>query len=684
MKIELLKLGVCAALFVAAPVNAQQIATWTNATPGGVPTIPTISGGPWTLAQGGPYTPASNTGTTTSGGPVSGTTPYCNAGTPIVNSPSTVNPMQPYYVPQVTGRGQLLQGYFDYRPRNVNEAAVAATSSDGGNTWTFQQQIENLTTACPATDTNSSGNDDGLGHPSTLSFGGAGFFYLLDRRNRHVDFDGLIVHTLTPKTGAPFNGLPANIEAGNIPPTSETIARWDFKNYASGTLTNSPAPSIGTGTATSLGMTNSYSYVTGSHTYTGSVTSDDLTVTTGGTDPSASALAWRIRGTSGDNGPNTGNGWNTAAPQYTQGAQFMVSTAGYYNIVFEYDWYTTAQGVRNLQAQYTTDGSTWTNVGPLQVAQSGGGYSNQITINFPALGISSVNNNSNFGVRLVSAYDPIYTGPGAPTYTAATLGTNSPVPINNTSGNWRFDEINVLGTASANTTVPVAPRTVGLIDPDGIVAQVPNVFPLKILYLDKTLNADLAFPAAQQCGLSSNGGAANHDTTSVRVATSTDGTHWTDQGAVTGLNDPTTVSLHSVRYVAPNGSLVKLPNGNWGLFFGAGNCLDGDSDAFHAILYAESSNLTNWTVYNGIDNPIASVANTTDSATNATIPLNTPVLGATQIWFTGRVYNPQATWASSNTLNLTFAGYDAAYSADISNYRTIGHAVLSTSTTTLQ
>jgi hypothetical protein len=32
-------------------------------------------------------------------------------------------------------------------------------------------------------------------------------------------------------------------------------------------------------------------------------------------------------------------------------------------------------------------------------------------------------------------------------------------------------------------------------------------------------------------------------------------------------------------------------------------------------------------------------------------------------------------------VNLTFAGYDATYSADISDYRTIGHAVLSTTTT---
>lgn len=111
--------------------------------------------------------------------------------------------------------------------------------------------------------------------------------------------------------------------------------------------------------------------------------------------------------------------------------------------------------------------------------------------------------------------------------------------------------------------------------------------------------------------------------------------------------------------------------------------ITGDSDAFYAIMYAESSNLTTWTIYNGIDNPILSVANTTDPSTGATIPLNAPLLGPTQLWFTGRVYNPQATWANSTSLNLTFAGYDSAYSGDISSYRTIGHAVLSTGTTTL-
>jgi len=101
-------------------------------------------------------------------------------------------------------------------------------------------------------------------------------------------------------------------------------------------------------------------------------------------------------------------------------------------------------------------------------------------------------------------------------------------------------------------------------------------------------------------------------------------------------------------------------------------------------MYAESSNLMNWAVYNGIDNPIASVNSIPDpNNPSVTIPANTPVIGATQPWFGGRVYNPNAMWQNSNTISLIFDGYDAAYSADISSYRTIGQVQLSSGTTTL-
>jgi hypothetical protein len=155
----------------------------------------------------------------------------------------------------------------------------------------------------------------------------------------------------------------------------------------------------------------------------------------------------------------------------------------------------------------------------------------------------------------------------------------------------------------------------------------------------------------------------------------------------------TAAGFHDLQ-AQPNGSLVALPNGKWGLFFGAGNCIDGDSDSFHAIAYAESSNLTEWTVYNGINNPIASrpTAMFTDQATGQllTIPATTPVVGLTQAWFAGRVYAPNAIVNSTGTgVSLIFDGYDQGYAAkgsskDLSSYRNIGQVSLSSGSVVLR
>ena len=214
-----------------------------------------------------------------------------------------------------------------------------------------------------------------------------------------------------------------------------TVAAWSFNNLSIG-LNNAPAASAGSGTATPLGMTNGYTYSGG---VVGSVAAADVLAGSNGN----ATQEWRVRGT------NPGNGWNLAAPQYSQGAQFSASTVGFSGIVFSYGWTTTNQGVRNLQAQYTADGSNWTNVGPLQVG-SATSYQN-LGIDFGALGISAVDNNPNFGVRLVSAFDPTFTGAGSPSYTASTLVAGLPVVYNNNSGNWRFDNISVTAVPEAGT-----------------------------------------------------------------------------------------------------------------------------------------------------------------------------------------------------------------------------------------
>src|SRR5580698_2516869 len=254
-------LALCVSTALFAPVlvgtSAAQSVQWTATS---APIQATIAGGPWTLGQGG--APSVNGGAKT-GGAYDGPTPYCNpgnsgGGTPLMNAASVVNTFNPYYFPWVVGSGQNVKGYFDYRPKDINEAIVEATSTNAGQSWTFQQMAEQLTTECPNSDANtanSGGNDDGEGHPSIISFGGMTWLYTLNRSTPHVDSDGLIVHNILPRGTNALNPLPLNSPLMQ-PPTSNIIAGWNFNNLTGTQLT--PAPSTGTGFAKTLGMTNNY------------------------------------------------------------------------------------------------------------------------------------------------------------------------------------------------------------------------------------------------------------------------------------------------------------------------------------------------------------------------------------------------------------------------------------------
>ncbi len=249
----------------------------------------------------------------------------------------------------------------------------------------------------------------------------------------------------------------------------------------------------------------------------------------------------------------------------------------------------------------------------------------------------------------------------------------------------------------------ISPHTFGLKNPDGILGVVPGSNPLTIIYEQKILNGDktgvTALPASQQCNTSwatfyaNNGGLSpNDDITFLRLATTTDGIHFNDLGPLQGLNDPTTVSLTGTRWLATAGTILKLRDGRFGLLFSGGNCIDADSDAFHYIGYAESTDLIHWTVINGINNPIASVFPALLSvnaqglpATGAgtslvTIPAHTPVVGNAQGFFAGRVYAPSATQFDDNNITVIFAGYHTQKPKNgLGDYRTIGRFSLHSS-----
>jgi uncharacterized protein (TIGR03437 family) len=236
---------------------------------------------------------------------------------------------------------------------------------------------------------------------------------------------------------------------------ADVITAWTFENntiYTPAQPINSPAPSVGSGTATPIGMDKYPS------TVVGPTAADVLQGTAGDSGPNGAAnlsQIWRVRS---QNAAGTANGWSSLAPIGTQGVIFAASTVGYTNITIGFDWYATNQGMAKMQVQYTTDGTTWKNV-PLTVpavsnisllknatsANTVNGWYVAITGGqgwFPGL-TATINdpaaaNNPKFAFQIVNAA----TGADC----IAALGT----PLNNNSGNWRFDNVTISGQSTFN------------------------------------------------------------------------------------------------------------------------------------------------------------------------------------------------------------------------------------------
>ena len=286
----------------------------------------------------------------------------------------------------------------------------------------------------------------------------------------------------------------------------------------------------------------------------------------------------------------------------------------------------------------------------------------------------------------------------APLFAIQLSQSSNKFPIWNTNAtDPGANDVKSIKTALANTAGAAAPvvvqPTAGLLNPDGIMAVFPSNgaqgSAVTVMYVQKILDGDetgsTALPASEQCKKAPFSGKTNHDISNVRLATTTDGIHFTDLGVVQGLNDPTTVDYRGTRWISPRATLLDLHGDGtlWGMYFSGGNCLDGDSDAFHYIGYAESADMMHWTVYNDIQHPIASI--NTITATNqsdgamVTVPSSAPVI-ATQPWFAERLYAPSLVQVDATHLGMTFAGYGVQTPGDdLLDYRQIGHVTLTVS-----
>jgi hypothetical protein len=227
----------------------------------------------------------------------------------------------------------------------------------------------------------------------------------------------------------------------------------------------------------------------------------------------------------------------------------------------------------------------------------------------------------------------------------------------------------------------VAMHTVGLAGADGIIGVVrAGHGTYHVLWVRKNLA-----PAV-------NG--YNTDTTEVLLSTTTDGIHFTGTTPVNGLNTSTdgTKSFANdtsgsvapggspsteTRWITSRGTLVSFHNdghASYGLFFSGGLYTDQDSDAFHYIGYATSTDLTHWTLRNGIsasrglNNPLLSTPGFQNQVANAP--------GST--FYSGRVYDPQVVLApNGKTATMVFAGYNTGKPKNNqADYRQIGVVTL--------
>lgn len=161
-----------------------------------------------------------------------------------------------------------------------------------------------------------------------------------------------------------------------------------------------------------------------------------------------------------------GQGWNVltfpaqGTNSGTAGARYFVSTVGYSNIAVRFDHRASGTASRWARLDYTTDGGAtwtpfWTNGGALSPHDTFYPFTNSFA------SVPSVNDNSNFGFRIVSIFSPLPFDQNAslPDYPANTaymranaqasytpgggVGTGDYAP----AGTWRFDNVRISGDA---------------------------------------------------------------------------------------------------------------------------------------------------------------------------------------------------------------------------------------------
>ncbi|RZJ73017.1 YDG domain-containing protein [Flavobacterium sp.] len=258
-------------------------------------------------------------------------------------------------------------------------------------------------------------------------------------------------------------GLTANILAAPV-----ALANWTYQPLQGATTT--PTPNVGTGTSALVGS------MTGAGTATGMDTATGCGSQTSGTN------AWAISSA------------NPGSANESSGARFSTSTSGYQDIKVTWEQRSSGTSVNTVRLQYTTNGTAWTNFTMTEAnttyclgTLNNGRFENsaqsdqfrRISVDLSA--ISGINNNPNFGVRIVAAH---YQNSGQFRQTSTPASVAS-------AGTWRFDNVKIEATQIPGPSSAAISGSVAICAGQSVnlsVAIVDGTAPYTVVYNNGTNN----------------------------------------------------------------------------------------------------------------------------------------------------------------------------------------------------
>jgi Collagen triple helix repeat (20 copies) len=658
-------------------------------------------------------------------GPVAG---YCSngganpeTGTVEHQPVGSVLPMSPYYFPYIMKNPNdpnVLTGFFDYRPKDSQEAIVVANSFDDGKTWHYvDEKLELNSNLCP----DGIQNDNGQGHPWVAEIGGVYYLYTLNRVSGDSLGQGLLVHKLNWTTSAkypwgdPIGELPLqeavdggpnpdNTQTGGVPPGYANGITQEGITTATTAATVPNYQENQVGVSIEVASTAAFSNLKGGPggqiidvgTGTSYSNLNDSTLPVIHCNEATKAnlfehcVAVDAAGQTGDQSVTVGVGDHLVAPPEVpdtamvtdpesegsasgtglQAPDGIIGTVPESSLPETLPNGTARSSIPN-GATVVVYGEKLLNyfqpailAGKATIPTSGSGVSVQVSsFGYTGSGPQSY-------ASLTDNTQPTTTAEKFPAPATISIGYTVTAPKQKTTAEEE-------GIASVTCTGAVIKA--GVDELTGCTAS-PSGLPAGVEKIESKKESDVGGPNActtPSAILAETGEGStkpktlfknNEDYSVVRAAWTTDGVHFHDLGVVNGLNSPeytgdagdTTpvgqAGTDELRWVASRGTIIQTSEGET-MFMSGADCQDGDSDAFQQTFYSNSTNGVDWSTPVPLLTTDTTFSASAEQQAAASIGIDIP-LGITG-YYSGRVYDPNVV-QTANGLEMIFSGYRTA------------------------